>query len=79
MYEVTPDAAAAAFEGERPATIAGVLATLDPSYAEQVLQYLDPSIQEDVFNRVNQGATLPSMTARMASQNLKRKLGANVG
>ncbi|MBO9541852.1 flagellar M-ring protein FliF [bacterium] len=79
MYEVSPDAAAAAFDGERPATIAGVLATLDPSYAEQVLQYLDPSIQEDVFNRVNQGATLPSMTARMASQNLKRKLGANVG
>ncbi|HEY9900011.1 MAG TPA: flagellar basal-body MS-ring/collar protein FliF [Pantanalinema sp.] len=79
MYEVSPDAAAAAFEGERPATIAGVLATLDPSYAEQVLQYLDPGIQEDVFNRVNQGATLPSMTARMAGQNLKRKLGANVG
>lgn len=78
LYEVTPDAVATALEGERPATIAGVLASVDPSYAEQVLQYLDPSIQEDVFNRVNQGANLPSMTARMAVQNLKRKLGAGV-
>jgi flagellar M-ring protein FliF len=79
LYEVSPDAVAQAFEGEKPATIAGVLASVDPSYAEQVLQYLDPSIQQDVFNRVNSGASLPSMSARMAMQNLRRKLGAGVG
>lgn len=79
LYEVSPDAVGAAFQGERPATIAGVLAALDPGYAEQVLQYLDPEVQEDVYNRVNQGtANLPSMTARMAVQSLKRKLGAGV-
>lgn len=79
LYEVSPDAVGTAFQGERPATIAGVLAALDPGYAEQVLQYLDPEVQEDVYNRVNQGtANLPAMTARMAVQSLKRKLGAGV-
>jgi flagellar M-ring protein FliF len=79
MYSASPDQVAAAFEGERPATIAGVLAAIDPGFAEQILQYLDAGVQEEVFNRIQQGANMPSMTARMAAQNLRRKLGVGVG
>jgi flagellar M-ring protein FliF len=79
LYSVGPDQIATAFEGERPATIAGVLAAIDPGFAEQVLQYLDAGVQEEVFNRIQQGTSLPSMTARMAAQNLRRKLGVGVG
>ncbi|MEB3238067.1 MAG: flagellar basal-body MS-ring/collar protein FliF [Candidatus Sericytochromatia bacterium] len=77
-YQVGPDQLAEALATERPATVAGVLAQLDPSFAETVIASLPPDIQGDVFNRMGSAAPLPSMTQRMVSQNLRRKLGVPV-
>ncbi|MEB3204501.1 MAG: flagellar basal-body MS-ring/collar protein FliF [Candidatus Sericytochromatia bacterium] len=77
-YQVGPEQLAEALATERPATVAGVLAQLDPSFAETVIASLPPDIQGDVFNRMGSSGPLPSMTQRMVSQNLRRKLGVPV-
>ncbi|MEB3298633.1 MAG: flagellar basal-body MS-ring/collar protein FliF [Candidatus Sericytochromatia bacterium] len=77
-YQVGPEQLADALSTERPATVAGVLAQLDASFAETVIASLPSDIQGDVFNRLSQGANLPSMTQRMVSQTLRRKLGVPV-
>ena len=78
VYQVGPDQLADALASEKPATVAGVLAQLDAAFAETVIASLPPDIQGDVFNRLSQGASLPSMTQRMVSQTLRRKLGVPV-
>ena len=78
LYEVAADQVAELLGMEKPQSVAGVLAQLDPGYAEQVLNYLSPDIQQEVFNRLNSGASLPAMTQKMLSQSLRRKLGVPV-
>lgn len=78
LYEVAPETIAEMLSAERPATAAGVLAQLDPNFAEAVVTNLPPDLQGDVYNRMSQNPTLPSMTQRMISQTLKRKLGVQV-
>lgn len=78
LYEVPPESIAEVLSAERPATVAGVLAQLDPNFAEAVIANMAPEVQGDVFNRMAQNPTLPAMTQRMISQTLRRKLGASV-
>lgn len=78
LYEVAPETIAELLSAERPATVAGVLAQLDPNFAEAVVTNLPPDQQGDVYNRMSQNPSLPSMTQRMISQTLKRKLGVQV-
>lgn len=78
LYNVAPESVAEYLSAERPATAAGVLAMLDSNFAETVIANMPPEVQTEVFNRLTQGASLPAMTQRMVSQNLRRKLGVPV-
>ena len=58
-----------------------VLAQLDPSQADEVINLLNPEIQSEVRSRLANNPVLPPMTQKMVSQSLKKRLqsiGASV-
>ncbi|MEB3330131.1 MAG: flagellar basal-body MS-ring/collar protein FliF [Candidatus Sericytochromatia bacterium] len=60
---------------ERPATIAGVLATLRQDFAETLLAMLAPELQDDLIPRLQAGAQLPAIQTRNLVTKLRRDLG----
>jgi flagellar motor switch protein FliG len=56
LREVTPEVLAAALHGERPATVALVLACLDIPQASAVLRILPPEVRHDAATRLRQPA-----------------------
>jgi flagellar M-ring protein FliF len=76
LEQVDTDSVVDLLSRERPATIAGVLATLSQGYAEMVLSMMPPELQDDLITRLNAGAQqLPAIQARNLSAKLRRDLG----
>ena len=76
LQGVTPQTVAQLLSTERLPTLVAVLAQLDPSQAEDVINLLNPEIQNEVRTRLAQNPVLPPMTQKMVSQSLKKRLAA---
>ncbi|MGV3525770.1 MAG: flagellar basal-body MS-ring/collar protein FliF [Candidatus Sericytochromatia bacterium] len=76
LQGVTPQTVAQLLSTERLPTLVAVLAQLDPSQAEDVINLLNPEIQNEVRTRLVQNPVLPPMTQKMVSQSLKKRLAA---
>lgn len=76
LQGVTPQTVAQLLSTERLPTLVAVLAQLDPSQAEDVINLLNPEIQNEVRSRLSQNPVLPPMTQKMVSQSLKKRLAA---
>lgn len=79
LQGVTPQTVAQLLSTERLPTLVAVLAQLDPSQAEDVINLLNPEIQNEVRTRLAQNPVLPPMTQKMVSQSLKKRLAAMSG
>ena len=60
---------------ERPGTSAGVLAALNPGFADMVLSVMPPDMQEELIQRLQQNPQLPAFQAKQIASNLRRRLG----
>lgn len=81
LYGVEAETVANLLSSERLPTLVAVLAQLDPSQADEVINLLNPEIQSEVRSRLANNPVLPPMTQKMVSQSLKKRLqsiGASV-
>jgi len=74
LYGVQPETVANLLSSERLPTLVAVLAQLDPSQADEVINLLNPEIQSEVRSRLANNPILPPMTQKMVSQSLKKRL-----
>jgi flagellar M-ring protein FliF len=74
LYGVEAETVANLLSSERLPTLVAVLAQLDPSQADEVINLLNPEIQSEVRSRLANNPILPPMTQKMVSQSLKKRL-----
>ncbi len=74
LYGVEAETVANLLSSERLPTLVAVLAQLDPSQADEVINLLNPEIQSEVRSRLANNPVLPPMTQKMVSQSLKKRL-----
>ncbi|GIW22955.1 MAG: hypothetical protein KatS3mg068_1962 [Candidatus Sericytochromatia bacterium] len=74
LYGVEAETVANLLSSERLPTLVAVLAQLDPSQANEVINLLNPEIQSEVRSRLANNPVLPPMTQKMVSQSLKKRL-----
>jgi flagellar motor switch protein FliG len=75
LEQVDTDTAAELLSRERPATVAGVISTINQSTAEMILSMLPPDVQDEVIRRWQEGVQLPGFQARQLATKLRRELG----
>jgi hypothetical protein len=75
LEQMDPDTVAQLLAQERPATAAGILALVDPTFGDYVLGAMAPELQEEILNRLQSQPALPEFQQRTLAQQLKRRLG----
>lgn len=74
LHNVGAETVAQLLQSERLPTLVAVLAQLDPTQTDRVIELLSPDIRREVEQRLEQNPVLPPMTQKMVSQSLKKRL-----